>query len=67
MKDEEYPEECPYENDKDAHKEVTVEMMIEMLQKVPSHYLVSFDSACGHVSKGGFRVMDWKEAVSING
>jgi len=56
----------PYLTAKDARKDVTVEMMIEMLLKVPKHYLVRYDSAMGYVCKGDFTIYP-SGKISING
>ena len=59
--------EYPFTDDKDSSKEVTVEMMIEMLKTIPPHYKVRYDSACGLVHKGDFTIFHYCELVSING
>lgn len=56
----------PFLTTKDSNEELTVKMLKEMLNFIPDHYLVRYDSALGHVRKGDFTVYEDKEIVSIN-
>lgn len=59
--------ETPFYRDKDASEQLNVGMLLEILQKLPKDYLVSYDSALGHVRKGDFTIYHDEKKISING
>jgi hypothetical protein len=57
----------PFANASDAWDEVTVGMLIEMLQSLPRDYVVRYDSAMAGFSKGQLKVYHDTKEISING
>jgi len=62
--------EQPFENDPDCGKQITVKILKEMLDKLPSEfddYEVKYDSALGRICKGEFTIYKESKEISING
>jgi hypothetical protein len=58
--------ERPYENSGEW-RQVTVEDLIAMLEKVPKDYEVKYDSALGQIMKSDFTIYHDSKEISLNG
>jgi hypothetical protein len=64
------PASAPFEQDVDASDQITVSMLRDMLNRLPSElndYAVKYDGACGRIYKRDFTVIPGQKAISING